>query len=93
MGPSIVLEWLEIAEWLAVDDRLRSAIIARDARRRAGRSEHGTGTDDRPAVNSGNPDSGSAASPTPSHQTRRAPPTYPSQFSVSAFRLAGRGVF
>jgi len=90
MGPSIVLEWLEIAEWLAVDDRLRSAIIARDARRRAGRSEHGTGTKN---VNSENPDSGSAASPTPSHQTRRAPPTNPSQFSVSAFRLAGRGVF
>ena len=37
MGPSIVLEWLEIAEWLTVDDRLRSAIIARDALRRAGR--------------------------------------------------------
>jgi len=70
MGTSIVLEWLEIAEWLAVDDRLRSAIIARDALRRAGRSEHGTGTDDRPAA-----------------------PTYPSQFSMSAFRLAGRGVF
>jgi hypothetical protein len=93
MGPSIVLEWLEIAEWLAVDDRLRNAIIARDALRRAGRSEHGTGTDDRPAVNSGNPDSGSAASPTPPHRTRRAPPTYPSQFNVFAFRLAGRGVF
>ena len=93
MGPSIDLGWLEIAEWFAVDDRLRSAIIARDALRRAGRSEHGTGTDDRPAVNSGNPDSGSAASPTPPHRTRRAPSIYPSQFSVSAFRLAGRGVF
>jgi len=92
MGPSIVLEWLEIAEWLTVDDRLRRAIIARDALRRAGRSEHGTGTDDRPAANSESPDSGSA-SPTPAHRTRRAPPTYPSQFSVSAFRLAGRGVF
>ena len=90
MGPSIVLEWLEIAEWLAVDDRLRRAIIARDALRRAGRSEHGTGTNN---VNSENPDSGSDASPTPPHQTRRAPPTYPSQFSLSAFRLAGRGVF
>ena len=56
MGSSIVLEWLEIAEWLA-------------------------------------PDSGSAASPTTPHRTRRAPPTYPSQYSVSAFRLAGRGVF
>jgi two-component system response regulator AtoC len=65
MGPRIVLEWLEIAEWLAVDDRLRSAIIARDALGRAARSEHGTETDDRPAVNSGNPDPGSAASPTP----------------------------
>jgi len=93
MGPSIVLEWLEIAEWLAVDDRLRSAIIARDALRRAGRSEHGTGTDDRPAVNAGNPDSESAASPPPPHRTRRTPLTYPSQFSVSAFRLGGRGVF
>jgi hypothetical protein len=91
MGPSIVLEWLEIADWLAVDDRLRSAIIARDAPRRAGRSEHGTGTDDRPAANSGNPDSESAASPPPLH--RRTPLTYPSQFSVSAFRLGGRGVF
>jgi hypothetical protein len=89
MGPSIVLEWLEIAEWLAVDDRLRRTIIARDALRRAGRSEHGTGTND---VNSGNPDAGSAARPTPPPRTRRAP-TYPSQFSVSAFRLAGRGVF
>ncbi len=93
MGPRLVLEWLEIAEWLAVDDRLRSAIIARDALRRAARSEHGTETDDRPAVNSGNPDPGSAASPTPPHRTRGAPPTYPSQFSVSAFRLGGRGVF
>jgi len=92
MGPSIDLEWLEIAEWFAVDDLFRPAILARDALRRAGRSEHGTGTDDRPAVNSGNPDSGSAARPTPPHRTRRAP-TYPSQFSVSAFRLAGRGVF
>ncbi|PYN73517.1 MAG: hypothetical protein DMD96_32530 [Candidatus Rokuibacteriota bacterium] len=26
---------MEIGEWLAVDDRLRRAIIARDARRRA----------------------------------------------------------
>jgi hypothetical protein len=89
MGPSSVLEWLEIAEWLAVDDRLRSAIIARDVLRRAGRSEHGTGPDDRPAVHSGNPDSGGAASPNPS----QAPPTYSSQFNGFAFRLAGRGVF
>lgn len=93
MGPSIVLEWLEIADWLAVDDRLRRAIIARDALRRAGRSEHGTGTDDRPGVNAGNPDSESAVSPTPPHRTRRTPLTYPSQFSVSVFRLGGRGVF
>jgi hypothetical protein len=93
MCPSVVLEWLEIAEWLAVDDRLRSAIIARDVLRRAGRSGRGTGTDDRPAVNSENPDSGSAARPTPLHRTRTAPPMYPPQFSVSAFRLAGRGVF
>ncbi|HZN58923.1 MAG TPA: hypothetical protein VFD71_12660 [Planctomycetota bacterium] len=63
MGPSIVLEWL------AVDDRLRSAIIASST------------------------DSESAASPSPPHRTRRTPPTCPSQFSVSAFRLAGRGVF
>ena len=93
MGPSIVLEWLEIADWLAVDDRLRRAIIARDALRRAGRSEHGTGTDDRPGVNAGNPDSESAVSPTPPHRTRRTPLTYPSQFTVSVFRLGGRGVF
>jgi hypothetical protein len=58
MGPSIVLEWLEIAGWLAIDDRLRNAIMARDALRRAGRNGHGTGPDDLPAVNSGNPDSG-----------------------------------
>ena len=93
MGPSIVLEWLQIADWLAVDDRLRRAIIARDALRRAGRSEHGTGTDDRPGVNAGNPGSESAVSPTPPHRTRRTPLTYPSQFSVSVFRLGGRGVF
>jgi hypothetical protein len=93
MGPRVVLEWLEIAESLALDDRLRSAIIARDALRRAGRSEHGTATDDRPGMNSGNPDSESAAIPSPPHRTRRTPPTCPSQFSVSAFRLAGRGVF
>ena len=93
MGPSIVLEWLEIADWLAVDDRLRRAIIARDALRRAGRSEHGTETDDRPGVNAGNPGSESAVSPTPPHRTRRTPLTYPSQFSVSVFRLGGRGVF
>jgi len=90
MDPRMVLEWLEAGGWFVVDDRLRRAILARDALRRAGRSEHGTGTKN---VNSENPDSGSAASPTPPHQTRRAPPTYPSQFSVSAFRLAGRGVF
>jgi hypothetical protein len=93
MDPSIVLEWLEIADWLAVDDRLRSAIIARDALRRSGRSEHPTGTDNRPAVSSGNPDSESVASPTLPHRTRRTPLTYPSQFSASAFRLGGRGVF
>jgi len=89
MDPNVVLEGLGIAEWFAIDDRLRSAIIARDALRRACRSGHGTGTDDRPAENSGNPDSG----PTPSPWTRIAPPTSPSQFSVSAFRLPGRGVF
>jgi hypothetical protein len=33
MDPRVVLEWLEIGEWFAVDDRLRRAIIARDALR------------------------------------------------------------
>jgi hypothetical protein len=93
MGPSIVLEWLEIAEWLAVDDRLRNAIMARDALRRAGPNGHGTGADARPAMNSGNSDSGSAASPSPPHRARGAPPMYPPQVRMSAFRLAGRGVF
>jgi hypothetical protein len=60
MDPSAVLEWLEVAEWLALDDRLRRAIIASDALRRAGRSGHGAGIDDRLTVNSENPDSGSA---------------------------------
>jgi hypothetical protein len=67
MCRSIVLEWLQIADWLAVDDR--------------------------PAVNSDNPDSESAVNPISRHRTRRAPRTNPSKFSVSAFRLAGRGVF
>lgn len=67
MCPSIVLEWLQIADWLAADDR--------------------------PAVSSHYPDSGSALSPISRHRTCRAPLTYPSKFSVSAFRLAGRGVF
>jgi hypothetical protein len=89
MGPRIVLEWLEIPESLGVDERLRNAIIARDALRRAGRSAHGTGIDDRPAVNSKSPNSGSASLTS----THRTPPTYPPQFSVCAFRLAGRGVF
>jgi hypothetical protein len=65
MCPSIVLEWLQIAGWLAVDDR--------------------------PAMNSDNPDSASGVSPI--SRPRRAPPTYPSKLSVSPFRLAGRGVF
>ena len=60
MGPSIVLEWLEIAEWLTVDDRLRRAIIASDALRRAGRSRHSAGIDDRLTANSEHLDSGSA---------------------------------
>ncbi len=92
MSRGAVLQWLEVSEWFAVDDRLRSAIFAREAPRRAGQSGHSTGIDDQPAVSSGNPDSGSPASAIAPHQTRRAPPIYPSQ-CVSAFRLAGRGVF
>jgi hypothetical protein len=60
MDPSVFLEWLEIAEWLALDDRLRRAIIASDALRRAGRSRHVAGIDGRLPVNSENLDSGSA---------------------------------
>ncbi len=49
MSPRIVLEWLEVAGWLAIDDRLRRVIAARDALRRAHQNGHGPGTDDRPA--------------------------------------------
>ena len=90
MRPNVVLEWLKIAGWFAIDDHLRSAIIAKDALRHACRSGRGTGTDNRPAANSGNPDD---AGPIPSRGSRMAPPTPPSQLRVSAFRLPGRGVF
>jgi hypothetical protein len=89
MGPQVVLEWLKIAEWFAIDDRLRRAIIARDARRRAGLSGHGTESGDPPPVNAENPD----ASPTPPPLTRVASRVHPSLFGVSAFSLPGRGVF
>ena len=87
MDRSAVLDWLEVAEWFAVDDRLRGAIITRDAPRYAPQSGDGTGTDDRAAVTSENPD----GIPTP--RTRTAPPMYASQLIVSAFSLPGRGVF
>jgi hypothetical protein len=48
MSPNILLEWLEVAEWLSIDDRLRRAIAARDALRRVHQHRHGPGTDDRP---------------------------------------------
>jgi len=72
MDPRMVLEWLEAGGWFVVDDRLRRAILARDALRRAGRNGHGTGTDDRPAATAENADSGGAAGSTPSHRTRGA---------------------
>ena len=93
MDPRVVLEWLDVLGWSAVDDRLHRAIIARDTPRRLGRSGNGTGTDDRPAVNAGDPDSGGSASPTLPHRTRVVPSTGPSKFSMPAFRLSGRGVF
>ena len=88
MNPSVVLEWFEVVEWFAVDDRLRRAIIARDALRHAGGSGHGAETDERPGVNLGNPDSGAS----PGRAAGR-PPTHPALISVPAFRLPGRGVF
>jgi hypothetical protein len=57
MDPSAVVQWFEIVEWFAVDDRLRRAIITKDALRHAGRNGHGTRTDEHPGVNWGDPDS------------------------------------